>query len=113
MANRNLVDGLNITSKDVHGMCEDCLYGKAVRRPFDEVLTHETEVLERVHMDLFGPARTPSRGGATYLMLCTDGRSSFRVPYYLNNKRKETGLKALQEYHVMAEKQMGKRLRTI
>ncbi|GAW04347.1 retrotransposon Ty1-copia subclass [Lentinula edodes] len=113
MSNRNLVDGLNITKRDVHGMCEDCLYGKATKRPFDEVLTHESEVLERVHMDLFGPSRTQSRGGAVYLMLCTDGRSSFRVPYYLTNKRKETGLKALHEYRVMAEKQTGKRLKII
>lgn len=113
MANRKLVDGLNITDREVHGMCEDCLYGKATKHPFDEVLTHESEVLERVHIDLFGPSRTQTRGGANYLMLCTDGKSSFRVPYYLANKRKETGLKTLHEYRMMAEKQTGKVLRTI
>lgn len=94
-------------------MCEDCLYGKATKHPFDEVLTHETEILERVHLDLFGPSRTHTRGGANYLMLCTDGRSSFRVPYFLNNKRKETGLRALHEYRMMAENQIGKKLRRI
>ncbi|KAF8823582.1 hypothetical protein HHX47_DHR10000187 [Lentinula edodes] len=113
MANRGLVDGLNITRKEVYGMCEDCLYGKATKHPFDEVLTHESEVLERVHIDLFGPARTPMRGGATYLMLCTDGKSSFRVPHYLTNKQKETGVKALHEYWIMAEKQTGKMLKII
>ncbi|KAF8831255.1 hypothetical protein HHX47_DHR1000495 [Lentinula edodes] len=113
MLNRKLVDGLNITNREVRGMCEDCLYGKATKHPFDEVLTHETEVLERVHLDLFGPARTQTRGGATYLMLCTDGKSSFRVPYYLTNKRKETGVKALHEYRTMAEKQTGKVLKII
>lgn len=113
MANRRLVDGLNITKREIRGMCEDCLFGKATRHPFDEVLTHETEVLERVHIDLFGPARTQTRGGATYLMLCTDGKSSFRVPNYLTNKRKETGVKALHEYRVMAEKQTGKTLKII
>lgn len=94
-------------------MCEDCLYGKATKCPFNEILTHESKVLERVHIDLFGPARTPSRGGATYLMLCTDGKLSFRVLHYLTNKRKETGVKALHKFRVKAEKQTGKVLRTI
>lgn len=73
MANRNLVDGLHITSKKVHGLCKPCLFGKAIRRPFDKTLVHETEVLECVHIDLFGPTRTQSKGGASYLMLFTDG----------------------------------------
>lgn len=46
-------------------------------------------------------------------MLCTDGKSSFQVPYYLTNKRKETGVKALHEYQVMAEKQTGQMLNAI
>lgn len=58
-------------------MCEDCLYGKAMKHPFDEVLTHESEVLEQAHIDLFGPSRTKTRGGASYLMLRTDRRSSY------------------------------------
>lgn len=58
MANRNLVNGLNITKWEIRGMCEDCLYGKATKHPFDEVLTHETDILKRVHIDLFGSSRT-------------------------------------------------------
>lgn len=98
MANRNLVDGLNITKREIQGMCEDCIYSKVTKHPFNEVLTHETEILERVHIDLFRPLRTQTRGGASYLMLCMDGKSSFRVPNFLTNKRKETGVKALHEY---------------
>ncbi|KAJ3833859.1 hypothetical protein F5878DRAFT_545816, partial [Lentinula raphanica] len=75
MQSQGLVDGLDIKSKQVLGMCEDCLYGKAKRRPFDEKVTHETEVLERVHIDLWGPARTTSLGGAKYMMLFSDGAS--------------------------------------
>jgi hypothetical protein len=47
MANRNLVNGLDVSTKAVSGMCEDCLYAKATKRPFDEVLEHETDVLVR------------------------------------------------------------------
>ncbi|KAF5387409.1 hypothetical protein D9757_007833 [Collybiopsis confluens] len=101
MASKNLVDGLHIKSKKVLGMCEACLYGKATRRPFDEKVVHETEVLERVHLDLFGPARTRSRGGAEYMMLCTDGGSAMRVPYFLPDKRANTMLKEFHRYRAM------------
>ncbi|GAW08691.1 Gag-Pol polyprotein [Lentinula edodes] len=46
-------------------------------------------------------------------MLYTDGKSLFRVPHFLNNKRKETRVKALHEYRVMAETQTGKKLKRI
>lgn len=111
MSNRNLVNGLHITNQDIQGMCEDCLYGKATKHPFDKV--HKTEVLKRVHMDLFGPARMQTKGRAVYLMLCMDGRSLFQVPCYLTNKQKEMGMKALHEYRMMVEKQTGKVLKTI
>lgn len=40
MSNRNLVNGLRITSKEVYGLCEACLYSKAKRRAFDKNLEH-------------------------------------------------------------------------
>ncbi|KAJ7093026.1 hypothetical protein C8R43DRAFT_908109, partial [Mycena crocata] len=69
---KDVVDGLEITSFDTPGACEDCIYGKHARRPFDEIVSHETEVLERVHIDLWGPARTVSAGGKKFMMLLTD-----------------------------------------
>ncbi|GAV99168.1 retrotransposon Ty1-copia subclass [Lentinula edodes] len=113
MESQGLVDGLQIKSKKLAGMCIDCIYGKATRRPFDEKLTHETEVLERVHIDLWGPATTQSIGGARYMMLFTDGASSVRVPAFLKDKQKETSVKEFHKYRIMAETQTGKRLRII
>lgn len=89
MANKGLVDGLHITSKKVYGLCEACLYGKAIRRPFDEKLEHETEVLERVHIDLFGQTR-----------------STIKLPHFLPNKQSETTLKEFHRFHVKAQNQM-------
>lgn len=113
MANKGLVDGLDITSKKVHGLCEACLYGKAIRRAFDENLSHESEVLERVHIDLFGQTRTQSLGGASYLMLFTDGRSTTKFPSFLSNKRSETTLKEFHRFRVKAQNQTNKTVRTI
>ena len=57
-----LVDGLNIVGPlTVDDKCEDCLVGKAVRRPFDGEVEREDEILERVHTDLTGPMRTEGR----------------------------------------------------
>jgi hypothetical protein len=56
MATRGLVDGLVITRKMLWGMCEDCVLGKQDKAPFDDVVTHETEPLERVHVNLWGQA---------------------------------------------------------
>ena len=38
------------------GLCKDCIMGKHTRRPFDDNPTQETEVLERVYINLWGPA---------------------------------------------------------
>ena len=108
-----MVDGLNITSREVVGMCEDCLYGKATRRPFDEKVTHKTEVLERVHVDLWGPARTESIGRKSWMMICTDGRSSYRIPFFLSSKEKEVTLAAFRQYHVTGERQTGRKLKVL
>jgi hypothetical protein len=69
MASKGLVDGLVITRKLLRGMCEDCILGKQDKAPFDDFVVHETEPLERVHVDLWGQARTLSWSGAVYMML--------------------------------------------
>ncbi|GAW10056.1 retrovirus-related pol polyprotein [Lentinula edodes] len=47
------------------------------------------------------------------MMLCSDGASSIRVPYFISNKRAETTLKHFHEFRIMAENQTGERLRMI
>ncbi len=50
MSSKDLVDGLDITpDKELLGSCEDCIFGKQTSRPYDEIVTPETELLERVH----------------------------------------------------------------
>ncbi|KAJ7248547.1 hypothetical protein B0H12DRAFT_1072598 [Mycena haematopus] len=67
MVAKGLVNGLVITCKLLRGMCEDCILGKQDKAPFDDVVVHETEPLERVHIDLWGQARTPSWSGAAFI----------------------------------------------
>jgi hypothetical protein len=46
------VDGLRIVGRDLRGLCEDCIFGKQDRMPFDDKVVHESEPLEHVHLDL-------------------------------------------------------------
>lgn len=110
---QSLVEGLIITTKELTGKCEDCIFGKQTRRPFDEQVTPETEVLERVHLDLFGPTRVQSTGGKRYMLLAMDGGSSHGDGYFLAEKTADNCVKVLAHFHVTAERQTGKLLKII
>ena len=56
---KRLVDGLNTNGELViRGRCEDCIFGKHSTHPFNKPGMRKEEVLERVHIDIWGPART-------------------------------------------------------
>ena len=72
------------------GQCEDCIMRKHTQRPFDENPTRETEVLERVYIDLWGPAQTRSNGEKQYIMQAVDRMSTHTEEYYLADKNTES-----------------------
>jgi hypothetical protein len=113
MVAKGLVNGLVITRKVMRGMCEDCMLGKQDKALFDDVVVHKTELLERVHVDLWGQAQTPSWSGAVYMMLISDGGTSLKFPLFLTNKRKEMTTEVFETWVVEAEVQTGKRLRCV
>jgi hypothetical protein len=113
MVAKGLVNGLVITRKVMRGMCEDCMLGKQDKALFDDVVVHKTELLERVHVDLWGQAQTPSWSGAVYMMLISDGGTSLKFPLFLTNKRKEMTTEVFEMWVVEAEVQTGKRLRCV
>jgi hypothetical protein len=67
----------------------------------------------RVHIDLWGPARTESLGGAQYLMQCADSGSAMKHVFPLNNKSSHTVTNTFAAYHILAEKQMGQTLQIV
>ena len=103
MSRKRLVEGLSITGDmDIPGKCEDCILGKHAARPYDE------EVLERVHIDMWGPASVRSVGGASYLMVLVDGGSATKFGYPLSHKTGDLTLQAFTEFHVAAERITGR-----
>lgn len=114
MLRLNLVDGLDVDGRcELGGMCEDCIYGKHTAHPHSEKGKVETEVLERIHVDIWGPAPVQSVGGSRYLMVVVDGASSFRTVFPLSDKSADTTLARLRDFQTQSELQTGKKLKRI
>jgi transposase InsO family protein len=80
---RNLLTGIKSCKLD---FCKYCIMGKQCRVRFKTV-THKTKgILDYVHSDIWGPVRTPSKGGAQYFMSFIDDYSRKAWVYFLKNK---------------------------
>ena len=111
MSRKGMVEGLSITrDMNIPGQCEDCILGKHAARPYDEEVILEEDILEHIHIDMWGPASVRSVGGALYLMVLVDGGSAMKFGYPLSHKTEELTLQVFSEFHVAAEHVTGKRL---
>ena len=114
LVSKGLVDGLDIRGpSSCSTLCLDCVYGKHARQPFTQWIEPEREPLERVYIDLWGPAQVDSIGGHRYYMSIDDGGSSWCQPYFLPDKEADTTLSALKHFKRQAENITGQRLKSI
>src|SRR5437764_760330 len=63
----NVVEGLEGYIK-FKGICELCIYGKAHRDVSKLPMRKTTRKLERIHIDIWGPAPAPSINGSKYML---------------------------------------------
>ncbi|KAJ3552615.1 hypothetical protein NP233_g12840 [Leucocoprinus birnbaumii] len=114
MISHDLVDGLNIKGElSMGGLCEDCIFGKHTAHLFNDINKPETDILEKVYIDLWGPAAVQSAGGALYFMMIMDGCSSYRTVAFLSTKSSDITLKVFKAWHVEAERQTGRKLKQV
>jgi hypothetical protein len=67
--------------------CEACLQGKQARAPIPtSTTTRATRPLERVHMDIWGPAPCESLGGQLYYLVIVDDYSRWMTLYSMRYK---------------------------
>lgn len=95
---------LNLTVADDHtdGHCTACHLGKAHRLPFaTAVTTRSTAPLQLVHIDVWGPYRTPTAGGARYYLVVVDDYSRFVWLRLMKGKGEAT--KYIKEFKEWAE----------
>jgi hypothetical protein len=107
------VNGLHVRDGGMDGLCEDCIFGKHARRPFDGVHEVEKEFGERSYLDLWGPAQVTSVGGKRWLFHIVEGCSAAPSAYYLVHKSAEELLTAFKLYKAKVETQTGKKLKII
>ena len=63
-----------------------CIMRKQCRMRF-KTATHKTKgILDYLHSDIWGPVRTPLKGGAQYFMSLIDDYSKKAWVYFLKNK---------------------------
>lgn len=95
---------LNLTVADDHndGHCSACHLGKAHRLPFATTATTRSAApLQLVHVDVWGPYRTPTAGGARYYLVVVDDYSRFVWLRLMKGKGEAT--QYIKEYKEWAE----------
>ena len=95
------------------GRCKDCIFGKHSTHPFNDNGYQETEILERTHIDIWGPSPTQSAGGVSYFMLLMDGHLSYCTVAFLKTKSADVILNVFEIYHNEAEWQTSKKLKRV
>lgn len=111
LANNNMVNGLNIKTIEQFD-CMTCAEGKISAKPFHSYSQINTkETLELVHTDLCGPFKVKSQGGAFYFITFIDDYSRYITTYFL--KKKSEAFEAFKTFTAMAEKQTGRKIKSL
>jgi len=66
-----MVEGMSNSSPDFHS-CENCVYGKKNQVSFPSSGKKAKQILELVHIDVFGPVKIPSLGKFVYYVSFID-----------------------------------------
>lgn len=105
LSNEKMVEGLPLIIQP-NQLCEGCLLGKQVRKPFPkESTSRATMPLQLVHADICGPLKPSSHGKSNYFLLFIDDFSRKTWVYFLN--RKDEALGAFQKFKVLVENESG------
>ncbi len=113
MASKGLVDGLNITPDPLLGKCEDCILARHTHRPFDELSNPDVDPLDLMATDLWGPSRTASVSGKTYLMILVDSGTGCKGGEFLADKSDETTVGAFDRWRKLAETQTERKVKRV
>ena len=85
-------------------LCDPCIRGKLTQKPFKQVTDelYIKEPLELIHMDLCGPMKIPSLGGARYFFILIDDFTRRYFVYFL--KTKDETIEYFMEFKLRYEK---------
>ena len=82
-----LVKGLPKINFQKYKVCEGCQVGKQIKNSFkNKNFISRSKSLELLHMDLFGPSRTPSLRGKSYAYVILDDFPRYTWVLFLSQK---------------------------
>ena len=113
---KKLAGGLatGITLKNMDGAdCRVCPLGKHSKLPFPKKGSRAENVLDLVHSDINGPMETHSLGGHRYYITFIDDKTRRIFVYFLKTKSEVEVFEAFKRFHAMAERQSGRKLKTL
>lgn len=106
-----IVDGVTFSGNgDEVKKCEICCKGKQTRKPFMNVGTRSTEVLNLIHSDVC-ECETRTIGGAKYFITFIDDFTRKVFVYLLKNK--SDAVEKFKEFKNFAENQTGKKIKVL
>lgn len=73
---------------EVLDFCQPCAYGKCKRVKFTRSVHVTKEIMDYVHVDLWGPSRFASHGGGRYFLSIIDDFSRKQWVHILKTKNK-------------------------
>lgn len=92
-------------------VCEGCLMGKQIRKPFAATSWRGTHCLDLIHADLCGPMHVPSLGKSLYYFLLIDDHSRMCWVYFLS--KKSQALQRFKAFKKLVELQSGKSIKVL
>ena len=92
-------------------ICEACQFGKQARNVFLHDRNVSKNVLDDVHSDVWGPAKTMSMGGYMYYVTFIDDHTRKTWVYFM--KEKSEVFSHFQHFKTLAEKQIGMQVKCI
>ena len=90
--------------------CQDCLAGKATRKPFGKAV-RATVPLQLIHSDICGPMSVKARHGALYFITFIDDYTRYGHVYLINHK--SDALNCFKSYLNMVENQLERTVKTL
>jgi len=91
--------------------CENCVLGKQRRVKFGTAIHNTKGILDYVHSDVRGPAKTPSIGGRHYFVTFVD--DFFRRVWVFTMKNKNDVLEIFLKWKAQVENQTGRKIKVL
>ena len=107
---KGMVEGMS-NCNSYFDFYEQCLYGKKNRVKFPSSATREKEILELIHIDVFGIVLIPSFRRSLYYVRFIDDFSRNTWLYFLKNKSKV--FNKFKEFKALVENQIGKKIKVL